>query len=312
MTPDTLTNDTLTPGRGYRMNQNPATPSRLIDNASLIVIGLLLVDSLHFVFARLFLPHLPPMTSALFVLGIGTVEVAIFAAIQGQLNVAPFKKKPWFFLSIGFLVAVSTVLNYTSVAYVDPGTAAMLGKSSVIFSLGFGLFWLHDHFAPMQFVGAGLAVIGVFVITFQPGDYLRLGSLMIVASAFMYALHAAIVKRYGGDFSLVEFFLFRLVSTTAFLFIFAAAGNKLVLPTGSVWFLLILTGTVDVVISRGLYYLALRKLKLTMHAIVMTVSPVVAIGWSLFLFGTTPNLQQFIGGLAVLAGVFLVTIKARK
>ncbi len=294
------------------MSQNPTTPTQLVDNAALIVIGLLTIDSLHFVFARLLFPYLPPMTSALFVLAIGTVEVAIIAGIRGKLSLRPLKQKPWFFLAIGFLVATSTVLNYTAVAYIDPGTAAMLGKSSVIFSLGFGLFWLRDRFAPLQFIGAGLAILGVFIITFQPGDYLRLGSLMIVTSAFMYALHAAIVKRYGSNFGLVEFFLFRLTLTSAFLFIFATAGNQLVLPTGNVWFLLILVGTIDVVISRSLYYLALRKLKLTMHAIVMTVSPVVAIGWSLFLFGTMPNLQQFVGGLAVLAGVFLVTIKARK
>jgi drug/metabolite transporter (DMT)-like permease len=126
----------------------------------------------------------------------------------------------------------------------------------------------------------------------------------------MYALHAAIVKRYGGHMGLVEFFLFRLAATTAFLFIFAAVGGNLMLPTGKVWLLLLLVGTVDVVISRSLYYLALRRLKLTLHAIVLTLSPVVAIGWSLFLFSTIPTPQQLLGGLAVMAGVFMVTIGA--
>ncbi len=288
------------------------TKARLIDNAPLIVIGLLLIDSLHFVFARLLLPYLPPMTSALYVLLIGTIEVAVFAALTGRLRFDTFRLNRWFFLAIGFLVATSTALNYSAVAFIDAGTASMLGKSSVIFSLGFGLFWLHDRFTKLQVFGAIVAIAGVFIITFQPGDYLRIGAFMVVSSAFMYALHAALVKHYSGHLSLVNFFLFRLASTSTFLFIFATIGGQLVFPRGQVWFLLLLVGTVDVVISRSLYYLALRQLKLTLHAIILTLSPVVAIGWSLFLFGTTPTPQQLVGGVAVMAGVFLVTIRAGK
>ena len=59
-------------------------------------------------------------------------------------------------------------------------------------------------------------------------------------------------------------------------------------------------------------YLALRRLKLSLHAIVLTLSPVVAIGWSLFLFGTSPTLQQAMGGIAVLAGVLIVTLRQNR
>lgn len=295
-------------------NEILITPAktRIIDNAPLIVVGLLLIDSLHFVFARLLLPHLPPMTSATLVLLVALVEVSIFAKITGRLRFDTFRQNIWFFLAIGFLVAVSTNLNYTAVVYIDPGTASMLAKSSVVFGLGFGLFWLRDRFNKLQSVGALLALTGVFVISFQPGDYLRLGAFMVVGSAFMYALHAALVKRFSGHLSLTDFFLFRLAATSAFLLIFAAGGGQLVWPTRQAWLLLLLVGTVDVVISRGLYYLALRQLKLTYHAIVLTLSPVVAIGWSIFLFSTSPTLQQTIGGVAVLAGVLLVTLKPAK
>ncbi|MBK8796247.1 MAG: hypothetical protein IPM07_07640 [Anaerolineales bacterium] len=44
------------------------------------------------------------------------------------------------------------------------------------------------------------------------------------------------------------------------------------------WLLLVLTGTVDVVISRALYYQTLRLLPMSIHTIILTLSPVVAIG----------------------------------
>jgi drug/metabolite transporter (DMT)-like permease len=43
-------------------------------------------------------------------------------------------------------------------------------------------------------------------------------------------------------------------------------------------------------------------------SIVLTLSPVAAIGWSLLLFTTWPTPRQLLGGVAVLLGVGIVTI----
>ncbi|GAB4452025.1 MAG: DMT family transporter [Anaerolineae bacterium] len=287
--------------------------ANLVHNAPLLVIGLLMIDSLHFVFARMLLPHLPPVTSAMFVLLVAAGEMAVFAAITGRLDLSlrPLRQHLWFFLGVGFLVAASTALNYGAVAFIDPGTAALLAKASVLFGLAFGIFWLGDRLTRRQLVGAGLAIAGVVVITFQPGDYLRAGALMVLASTVMYALHAALVKRYGGGLKFIDFFLFRLLCTATFLFLFTAASGHLVWPSGQAWLLLLLVGTVDVVISRALYYLALRELTMSMHTLVLTLSPVAAIVWSFFLFDALPSPQQLAGGAAVLLGVLLVTWRRR-
>ena len=83
-------------------------------------------------------------------------------------------------------------------------------------------------------------------------------------------------------------------------------------PSGIAWLLLLLVATVDVVCSRVLYYLALRRLQMSHHAILLTVSPVIAVLWSLLLFGEAPTWQGFIGGTAVLLGVALVTWQQRR
>jgi O-acetylserine/cysteine efflux transporter len=281
--------------------------NQIVENAPLLVMGLLMVDSLHFVFARLLLPHLPPVTSAFFVLLVATVEMGVVAGAQGRLRRPIPWRYGWFFVAVGFLVAASTTLNYTLVAYIDPGTASLLSKVSVLYGLVLGIVWLGDRLSRQQYVGAALAIIGVAVISFQPGDYFRLGSFMVLVSNFLYALHAALVKRYGGGMDFVDFFLYRLITTTGFLLLFNVTTGGITLPVGNVWLLLILVGTVDVMISRALYYLALRKLTMSMHTLVLTVSPVVAIVWSVFLFGVQPTGQQMLGGLAVLTGVVLVT-----
>ena len=281
-------------------------PTRTLGNVALITI-LLIFDSMHFVFARLMLDHISPGVSVMYVLGVSTIQVGLFALYRKDLKIGMFKQNIGFFVIIGFLIAVSTNINYEAVAFIDPGTASLLSQTSVLFGLGFGLFWLKDQFTPQQLLGMLLAIAGVFVISFQPGDYMRLGSLLVIGSSGMYALHAAITKRHGSDMNFLNFFFFRLLSTTIFLLLFALGRQSLAWPSATAWFYIILTATVDVALSRALYYTALRRLNISMLTIALTLSPVAAITWSFFLFGSQPSLPQILGGISIIIGVFIVT-----
>lgn len=291
------------------MPNKPTISQRLnpAQNPPLVVAVLLMVDSLHFVFARLLVPYLPGGTSAFYVLAVATVEVAVFLAIRRAIRFDIFRGNWRFFLAIGLLVAASTTFNYVAVEYVDPGTASLLAQTSTIFALIFSLVWLRERLNRLEVVGALVALLGVLIINFQAGDYWRLGSLLVLAASFMYALHAAIVKRHGGEMDFRNFFLWRVASTTAFLLLFTTARGQLVWPSGQAWMILIVAGTVDVVFSRVLYYLALRRLRMSFHTIILTLSPVITILWSIALFGELPTLQGLIGGVAVLSGVAIIT-----
>ena len=272
---------------------------------------LLIVDSLHFVFARALLPLLPPEMSSFLVLGIAALQVGSYLALRGRLRWRTFHEHWRFFAAIGLLVAASTVINYGAVAYIDPGTASLLGRAAVLFSLGFGLFWLRERLRPNELLGALLAIIGVGIISFQPGDYLRLGSLLVLASSFLYALHTAIVKRHGEGIEFGDFFIFRIATTAFFLFLFTLARGQLVWPSPLAWLLVFVAATVDVVISRSLFYLSLRRMPMSIHTIILTLSPVVTILWSILLFGSLPSMVTLAGGVMVILGVALVTVWRR-
>lgn len=284
--------------------------NRLTQNTTLLIIALLAVDGLHFVFARALHDYLNPITGAMWVLGIGALEVSVFAAAEGKFKFGTFRQHAWFFLAIGALVATSTSINYTAVGFIEPGVASLLSQMSILFGLALGVFWLRDKLTRRQMIGAAIAIVGVVVITFEPGNFLRLGALLVIGSSFIYALHAAIVKRYGTGIDFLEFFVWRLVVTTGFLIASAAVQRQLAFPTRlEAWGILLVAGTVDVVISRTLYYTALRRLPISIHSLIFTISPIVTIIWSLVLFGSLPTLQELLGGVAVLVGVGIVTYR---
>jgi O-acetylserine/cysteine efflux transporter len=281
-------------------------------NVPVLVVALLVVDSLHFVFGALLLDKISPAVSALYVLAIGTIEVGLYGLATKRLKWSALRPHLPFFLAIGFLVGASTNINYEAVAFIDPGTASLLAQTGTIFGVALGVLWLREAMGGKQALGAAVAILGVFVIEYQGREYMQLGSVLVIGSAFLYALHTALAKRFGQEMDFVNFFFFRLLFTTGFLFTFSAARGALAWPALNVWPLLLLVGTTDIVISRTLYYLALRRLTLSLHTITLTLSPVAAVLWALALFGTRPTIQQLLGGAAVLLGVGIVSLTKRK
>jgi len=274
-----------------------------------LIVFLVIIDSVHFVFARLLLPHISPYASVLYIMVVASLQVGIYGFFCRRIHFRILLNNLWFFLSIGALIGISMIISYEAVAFIDPGTASLLARTSILMSIGLGLFWLKEKLSKLQGSGAILALTGVLVIAFQPGDYIRLGSLLILISAFMYALHTAIGKRYGEDMDFEDFFFFRILATAIVLFFIAIGRRALSWPGVTAWGLIIMTATIDVVISRALYYLVLRQMQISVLAIVLTLSPVAAVLWAFILFDTVPTVQQLIGGVGVILGVFIVTIK---
>lgn len=198
-------------------------------------------------------------------------------------------------------------MGFVAVRYVDPGTASLLSRTSILFSVALGFAWLGERLQRLEIVGAAIAVGGVAVISFQPGDYLRWGSLLVVASTALYALHSAVVKRFAGEIPFGEFMFFRVAAVAAVLVVLAVAQGAVVWPTAEAWGWVAVAAAVNVVLSRGVYYLALRRLDMSFLAIVLTLTPVVTWLWSVVVFGGQPTPTEIAGGLATLAGVLVVT-----
>lgn len=271
----------------------------------LLVAGLLLVDSLYYIFARLLLPLVPPASGAMYMMVLGALQILLL--MRGRLDWGVLGRHRWLFLTIGLLVGVNTNMGFVAVRYVDPGTASLLSRTSILFGVALGVLWLGERLRRLELVGAAIAIAGVLAISFQPGDVLRWGSLLVVSSTALYALHSALVKRFAGEIPFGEFMFFRVASVAAVLVGLALAQGAVVWPTPVAWGWLLVAAAVNVVLSRGVYYLALRRLDMSLLTIILTLTPVVTWLWSVVLFGGRPTAIEIAGGVATLAGVLLVT-----
>ena len=272
-----------------------------------LIATLLMIDSLHFVFARLLFPYVEPSLGAFYVMAFAVLEVGILGVAFEKLRLEPLRRLWPVFLAIGICVAASTNLNYAAMAYVDPGVAAMVAKTIVLFSLGFSLFWLRERLNRVQACGAAVAVVGLAVISYKPGNLLDVGTVMILVSTFLYALHAALTKRHIDRTDLLNFFFYRLLFSAAILALINLSRGSLPFPHPLAVPILMLVATLDIVISRFLYYWALRQLDMSVFSVALAASPVAAVLWSWALFDVFPSAQQLLGGAGILAGVALVS-----
>jgi drug/metabolite transporter (DMT)-like permease len=271
----------------------------------LLVAGLLLVDSLHFIFARLLLPLMPPAAGAMYMMVLGTAEIALL--MRGRIDWRAFWRHRGLFIALGLLVGVNTNMGFAAMRYIDPGTASVLSLTSIPLGVALGVAWLGERLSATELLGASIAFLGVLAISLQPGEYLRWGSAMIVAAAFLYAAHSAVAKRHGGDVPFGEFLFFRAAAVAGVLVMLVLAQGELMWPPALAWGWLLVAATVNVVISRGLFYLALRQLEMSFLTIILTLTPVVTWLWSILLFGGRPGRIELLGGAATLIGVLIVT-----
>ncbi len=289
------------------MSLQSAPASSLTKQTTAALIVMVVIDSFHLIFARSLASIMSPYTSAFYVLGTACLVLALYFGLRRRIRPSVFLSHPWFFLGIGFLIAASTVCGYTAVKFIDAGTASLLERTSTIITLALSYFWLKEKLSKQELTGALLCILGAFVISFQGGNVMRAGSLLILVSVIFYALHIAIVKRYGEGIEFENFFFFRVLSTSVFLAIFMGSSGNLGLPPSLYsWLLLAFIGTVDVVISRLLYYWALRRMRLGIHTLVLTLTPVLTILWSILIFRESPSWQGVAGGVLILIGILIV------
>jgi drug/metabolite transporter (DMT)-like permease len=286
-------------------------PASGLSATDILLIALLLTtDSLYFIFGRILHAHLASDVSSFYLQALGVLEVGLFALVRGGLDFGVLKRHLWLFVAIGVLVGTGATIMYEVITFVEPATVSMLSKTSLLFGVLLGVLWLDERLTRYQMIGAVVTLAGVVLITFQPtGSRMGFGSLLVIGGALLIALHAALVKRYGQGIPMLDFLFFRLCGTSLFLLLMTTVRGSLIWPGRSFWMLL-LASAIIIPLGRAVYYITLRRLSLSLHSVILALSPVTAVLWSLVLLGTSPSPQELLGGGVVIVGV-LITLLTR-
>jgi len=220
----------------------------------------------------------------------------------------------------GLLFAMDLFCWHTSILYIGPGLATIVGNFQVfVLSLTGVLFFkerlkLRFVFSiPLAFLGL-LLVIGVdwnsLGSNYQTGLYLGL------ATAFCYSgFLLTLRKLQAGKEGFSIFYFLMLVSLVSSIFLaleIFSTGNSFFIPDTTSWVSLILLGLFSQTIGWVLIANALPKIRASYIGLVLLLQPALAFIWDVIIFNRKTDMINWIGATVVLVAIYMGMSSATK
>jgi drug/metabolite transporter (DMT)-like permease len=112
----------------------------------------------------------PPMTSVTYTVWGAAVGTFLYALIAGQFsfNFAPMG---WFWVFCFAVVSTSLgiIALWRSIELIGASRSSILGSFEVLYSVMLAVLVLGEQMSPMQIVGGGFILLGIFLVQWQPG-----------------------------------------------------------------------------------------------------------------------------------------------
>jgi drug/metabolite transporter (DMT)-like permease len=209
-------------------------------------------------------------------------------------------------LLLGLFNGLANLLLFVAVSLGDPTLAAFFSRSETVYSVLLGAFILHESLAGIQWLGAGLAVLGAGVMTFRSGSVVWMMLFITLISNFFLAVSGLIAKQYVYTVPPLVLSTVRTILMTIMLGGIALIGGQFQWVSTSTGLWIIGGAFFGPFLSYVLFYEGLKYIDLGQGAVIRSTQPLFVALYSLLLFGTTVSVQQFLGGFTLLTGVWLM------
>lgn len=283
---------------------NQRVPARLYPLLALLSV----LWSANFIFAKIALRELPPLTLALARFSLAGMFILPVYVWKRGLPETDARFWKYFavcvsFVSLNQLTFVSG-LSRTSIAH-----AALILSLTPVWVLLLSRIAGHERLQPSKFLGFATAIVGVGVLQSrhgEGGESSFLGDLLILGASVTWGAFTVATKSARKHFDGLTMNTITYGGTAlAFLPITLWAGSYVDIGALSwkVWSSLLYMAIFPTLVGMGIYYHAMRYMPASRLAMVAYLQPLLATLMAVFLLGESFHSSVAIGGVLVLAGV---------
>ena len=246
--------------------------------------------------------------------GLGMLFSLLFALKNKKLSQLKVldKRQRRILLLLGILEILTTTSFFISINIIpDPSVTSFIGNLfPVMVTLG-GIVLLKEKFGWVEVIGASLALIGTFVISYSGGTSLKTlfiaGTGVVVINALFATTATLIVKVHVKNISPELFNLNRYT----WLFAFSLIAFFIYSPEASISSRALANVSIgsflEFVAILTVYY-SYQFIDASRSAVVQTLKGIFVLTGSYLVFHTFPLLHQFIGGMITVIGVLIMTL----
>jgi len=278
-----------------------------------------LIWGTSFLWIKIAVGHLPPLTVAALRLGIGLVGLLAIVAARRQ----PFPRDLRTLRAYVTLGAAQSAIPFGLIAWgetkIGSGLAAILNGTTPLFTIVIAHLWLHDEkITPARTVGLAAGFAGVVVLGSRDlgphglqdsawGQAALLGASLSYAVAATYAR-----KRLRGEPPLVQATMVVLTGDLLLWGAVATAERPLHLAGPPiVWIGLAWLGLLGSCVAYLLYFFLINTWGATRASLVTYVFPVVGLLLGITVLGEPADWRLWLGSLLVIAGILATSARPR-
>lgn len=264
------------------------------------------------------LSSVPPMLFALLRYAVASVLLVPLALARGGLSRLP-KPVPWktlLFMSLSG-VTVYYILFNLALAYTTASQTALIQSSFPAVVAFMAVVWLHEHVSRRRVVGIVLAVVGVVLIVANTTadasarDPL-LGNALAFASVLVWGVYTILAKRMSKADPIAVTATISFIGTILLIPAVLLEGANVSLSSipMSGWLPILYLGALASATSYLLYTRALRDIDASLVGTYVNLSPVIGVVAGVVVLGESVTAAAVIGGILVLAGVWISSARA--
>lgn len=268
-----------------------------------------LIWGMGFVFAKGAITHFPPILLMALRFSLTALVLVWFVKI-------PFGNLRRLFVIAIIAAAIQYSLTFTGLLGLQAGIAALIVQLEVPFLVLLGALLLAEKPGARKWVGIAIAFAGMGLMTYQ-GDFGgNLSSVMlVVGGAFSWAVGQVMVRKLKNIEGL---------QVTAWIAVFAAPQllvMSMIFEEGQmgalknadivVWGAVVYLGIIMTALGYFLWYTLIRRHEVGIVAPFLLLLPVFSIIGGMVFLGEEPGLEKLAGGLVILLGVAIITIRLR-
>jgi drug/metabolite transporter (DMT)-like permease len=281
-------------------------PSRRELSASLALLAVTAVWGSTFFLIRDLVARLP--VADLLAVRFGLASLALLAFTRGRLSLTASTLRRG--AGLGLLYGVAQILQTAGLAHTSASASGFITGLYVVATPILAAAILRTPIPAATWLAVGLASLGLGVLSLH-GFSVGYGELLTLASAIVYAGHIVALSRLtdgveARSLAFVQTVVITLCCTAA------ALPGGITLPSSTHdWLVMLYLTVMAGALTMYLQTWAQGRLDASSAAVIMALEPVWAAAFAVALGGEAITLRTIVGGLAIVAAIYLVEVAPR-
>ncbi|TGK47748.1 DMT family transporter [Leptospira kanakyensis] len=256
-----------------------------------------------------------PEIAALFGVGFAFIIVTPYFLFskKRQSKVITTIKRDGLILTLGTISnAIGIVLYYYALRQTDLGPSAILIKTTVLYNVLLGVFFLGEKLKGREVFGILIAVLGIYMISTLQGQIKLVSAFLILLSAFLFAIQSYMIKKYIPEILGLEYAYLRLFLLSIFFFLYSLYIGSFHIPNISVIVILGLFSLLGYFLGRAFYFEAHNHLPISKLNATLLIEPIFLMFVGILFMKEPFDSQKLIGAGFILLGLYLIVFHKKK